>query len=343
MSRLPRSLVLPDGLDPVVRRALGLPAAGGRPAGPLRLEFAPDGSVRPVVMARPRLAGSFRLPLARGGSLSLHPGRPVVMGILNVTPDSFHDGDPGAGAAAHLARALAMLEAGATVLDVGGESTRPGAAPVPVKEEIRRTAPLIRRLRARGVEAAVSIDTSKAAVARAALEAGADMVNDVTGGAGDPGMLELVAQAGCAYVLMHMRGDPATMRSLAEYPGWPPATIARELAASARRAQRAGVRAAQLVLDPGIGFAKDWRQSLECLRRLDAFRGLGRPVLVGASRKSLLLGAAGVTASRDRLPGSLVLAVHAASRGASLLRVHDVAETVQALRTAQALEKGLEA
>ena len=179
-------------------------------------------------------------------------------------------------------------------------------------------------------------------MAAAALEAGADLVNDVTAGAGDPGMFTVVATAGCPYVAMHMRGTPRTMKRRAGYRGWPVLTILRELEARLAAARRAGVSQRQLLVDPGVGFAKDWRASLECTRRLDAFLGTGRPVLYGASRKSLLEHAAG--SGKDtaaRLPGSLVLAVEAARRGAAIVRVHDVPETVQALRTAAAVDAGL--
>jgi dihydropteroate synthase len=266
------------------------------------------------------------------------------MGILNVTPDSFHDGDAEADLDVWVKRSRQMLDEGADLLDIGGESTRPGAASVSPEEEIRRTQPLIRELRRQGVLVPLSIDTSKAVVAEAALEAGADLVNDVTGGAGDPGMFALVARHHVPFVLMHMRGTPQTMKSLAHYGPSPVEEILGELQERLKAARSAGIDPQKILLDPGIGFAKDWRVSFECLRRLESFRNLGYPVLVAASRKSLLLKGAGTGPdSARRLPGSLVLAVHAAHMGACMVRVHDVSETVQALRTWWALEDGLQA
>lgn len=340
---MPACIPLPEGLDPLIRQLLELapdsPTDGV--AGFLREQ---DEGRFGFEAGETELARSWSIPLPARQPLVLRAGHPLVMAILNATPDSFHDGDPEAVLGTHLERARQQLREGADLLDIGGESTRPGAAAVSEEEEIRRTVPLIRALREAGVEVPLSIDTSKAGVAAAALDAGADLVNDVTGGNGDPEMLPLVASRGAAFVLMHMRGTPRTMKGLAEYGPWPVAGIVAELIASRDRALEAGIPPESLILDPGIGFAKDWRQSLECLRRLDVFRGLGHPVLVAASRKSLLQrGAGSRPASADRLPGSLVLATHAAHRGASMVRVHDVAETVQALRTWRALEVGLAA
>lgn len=290
-------------------------------------------------MTPPRVDHVLALP--GRDALALRPGRPLVMGILNATPDSFHDGDPAAGLEALLVRGLRLLEEGAAVLDVGGESTRPGAPAVDAGEETRRVVPLVEALRRDAPGCVISVDTSKAAVAGAALAAGADLVNDVTGLAGDPEMRAVVRDAGCPAVVMHMRGTPRTMARENTYDLWPPAAITAELLARVAEAEAAGIPRDRLVLDPGIGFAKDWRQSLEVLKRLDVLVEAGLPVLVGASRKSLLRHAAGTgTDTAGRLPGSLVLAVEAARRGAAMVRVHDVAETVQALRTLYAVEAG---
>lgn len=334
---------LPRGLDPVARRGLRLRGPAPPDGAPCLLTHDARGDlVARGATRRPRRR--FRLACPGRPDLVLVPGSPLVMGIVNTTPDSFHDGDPRATLADHVVRAEALVAAGAAILDVGGESTRPGADAVPEAEEVARTAPLIRALRERGLGAWISIDTSKAAVAKAALAAGADLVNDVTAGAGDPGMFAVVAAAGCPFVAMHMRGTPRSMRALARYRGWPVLPILQELEERLTQATRAGIARRQLLVDPGIGFAKDWRASLECTRRLDAFTGTGRPVLYAASRKSLLVHAAGSGPdSARRLPGSLVLAVEAARRGAAIVRVHDVPETVQALRTARAVAAGLAA
>lgn len=284
------------------------------------------------------------LALPGGRKLVLAAGRPLVMGIVNATPDSFSDGRPEAGAADHAARALGLRAEGAAILDVGGESTRPGARELPPDEERARVVPVIAAIRAADPEVAISIDTRKAAVAAAALDAGADLVNDVSGLAFDPAMAGLVAARRVPLVLMHMRGTPLTMKGLARYPRGVVATVRAELAAALAAARRAGIPRGRILLDPGIGFAKDWRQSLELLRRLDALAALGCPLLVGASRKSLLGPAAGTGPDpAGRLPGSLVLAVEAARRGAAVLRVHDVGATVQALRTWKAVEAGARA
>lgn len=348
------SLYLPLGIDPPAARALGVEpgALGDGPAlctprprddQPVEGVTLHDLELRAAEPA-PDEGGPVVLGAAGPRPLPLEPSRPAVMGILNVTPDSFHDGDPVGRVGDHVARALELLRQGAAVLDVGGESTRPGADAVPAEAEVDRVVPVIRALRERGVEAPISIDTSKAAVAAAALEAGADWINDVTGLAGDPAMAKVAAEAACPVVLMHMRGTPRSMRGLTEYGPWCPPQVAWELLTRVEAALAAGVRREDLVLDPGIGFAKSWRQNLELIRRLDVLTALGLPVLVGASRKSLLAHAAGTGPdTAQRLPGSLALAIEAARRGAALVRVHDVGETVQALATWQAVEAGHEA
>ncbi len=260
--------------------------------------------------------------------------RPAVMGILNITPDSFSNGgqhvDPGRAVAA----GLEMAQAGADIVDVGGESTRPGAPAVDPAEEQARVVPVIRHLAAAGLR--VSVDTRNAATMAAALDAGAAIVNDVSGLAHDPAAAALLAARGADVVLMHMRGEPATMNSLANYYDVTVETV-RELAVRVELALRAGIARERIVIDPGIGFAKTASHNLELLNRLPILLNLGLPILVGVSRKSFIGRLSGVQHPMKRLPGSLATGLFAVGRGASILRVHDVAETVQALRMRAAL------
>lgn len=249
-----------------------------------------------------------------------------VMGILNVTPDSFSDGGSYASVDAALAAAERLLAEGAHLVDVGGESTRPGAAPVDEEEELRRVVPVLQALGRRGLP--VSVDTRRAAVARRAIEAGATVVNDVSGGA-DPAMFPLVAASGCTYVLMHTRGTPATMGALARYED-PDAEVWAELEARRDAALALGVRPEQLWLDPGIGFAKETDHNLAVLRGLPRHTAAHR-VLVGASRKRFIGALTGQADPAARLEGSLAVALWAAQAGAYAVRVHDVAATVRAL------------
>jgi dihydropteroate synthase len=271
-----------------------------------------------------------------GARLFDGPG-PFVMGVVNATPDSFSDGGRFLEADAAVARALALAEEGADLVDVGGESTRPGAAPVPAEEEIRRVVPVIERLRGRGFPLPISVDTSKGAVARAALRAGADLVNDVAALA-DPDLAAAVAEAGVPAVLMHMRGTPGDMASRAVY-GDVVREVAAELEAALARAEGAGVPRTRTIVDPGIGFAKTAAQSLELLRRLPELRALGRPILVGPSRKSFIGHVTGAPAA-ERLPGTLAAATVAVLAGVEWLRVHDVAAARQAARVAAAIRDG---
>jgi len=256
--------------------------------------------------------------------------RPSVMGVLNVTPDSFSDGgvhlDPDVAAAV----ARRMVEDGAAIVDVGGESTRPGSGAVSVEEELARVVPVLERL---GGEIPLSIDTAKAEVARAALERGAILVNDVTALRGDPELAGVVADAGAYLCLMHMRGEPRTMQLEPRYDD-----VASEVAAFLEEriafAVAAGVAEERICLDPGIGFGKTVEHNLELVRRLDVLVALGRPVLVGYSRKSSLRK---LTGSDDLLGASIAAAVAAFERGASILRVHDVKPTVDALTVAGAI------
>jgi dihydropteroate synthase len=268
----------------------------------------------------------------RGAALSLD--RPRVMGILNVTPDSFSDGGRFRGAEPALARAREMVEQGADIVDVGGESTRPGAPDVSPDEEIARVLPVIGAVRM-GLDVPVSVDTRRAEVAQRALDAGASVVNDVSG-LSDPGMARVVAEAGAGLVLMHMRGTPATMQSLAVY-----ADVAVEVAAELyqrlARALDAGVPAERIVLDPGVGFAKTAEQSLELVARLDVIAALGRPILLGPSRKSFIGKLLGGVAASERDAGTVGACVAGLARGARIFRVHEVRGARHALDVADAI------
>ncbi len=265
--------------------------------------------------------------------------RPLVMGILNVTPDSFSDGGRHADVQAAVTRAFSMQEEGADLVDVGGESTRPGAQPVSVEEESRRVLPVLERLHEAGFSLPVSVDTRRAEVAKQALERGVCMVNDVSAFS-DPEMAGVVADSGAAAVLMHMRGVPASMQEAPAY-GNLVAEVSGFLAASRDRAVEAGVKRDRLVLDPGIGFGKRTGRGVEdnatLLSRLPELGALGQPILVGASRKRFIGNITGARVEK-RLPGSLVAAVAAMWGGASILRVHDVAATLQAVRLAAQLD-----
>lgn len=283
----------------------------------------PEALTRPLTAAPPRWAG-------------LGPG-PQVMGVVNVTPDSFSDGGRHLDPAAAIAAGLAMAEAGAALVDVGGETTRPRAAPTPPREERRRILPVIRALAAAGVT--VSVDTRNAATMAEALAAGARVVNDVSALTHDPDAARVVAEAGCPVVLMHMRGTPATMHAHARYRDVA-GEVAAELALRIAAAEAAGIAPEAIAIDPGIGFAKTGEQNLALLPRLPLLLGLGRPLVVGVSRKRFIGTLAGEPVAARRLPGSLAAALHAASLGAAILRVHDVPETLQALSVWRALTGG---
>ena len=262
--------------------------------------------------------------------------RPSVMGVLNVTPDSFSDGGLFVDPATAIGHGRRLFEEGAALVDVGGESTRPGAAPVSVKEELARVEPVLEGL----VGLPLSIDTAKAAIARRALELGAALVNDVTALRGDPGMAEVVAEGDSFVCLMHMQGEPRTMQVAPHYDD----VVSDVLAFLEERiafAVEQGIGEERICVDPGIGFGKTPDQNLELLRRLDELSTLGRPVLVGVSRKSTLGRITGdASATRGTLAGSLAAAVTAFERGASMIRAHDVRETVEALTVAAAVERG---
>lgn len=270
----------------------------------------------------------------RVGARVFEGAGPFLMGVVNATPDSFSDGGRWLAPEAACAHALRLLAEGADLLDLGGESTRRGAAEVPAAEELRRVVPVIERLRAGGCTAPISVDTRKAEVARAALAAGADLVNDVSALA-DPGMAELVAGAGAPVVLMHMRGTPADMASRATY-GDVCAEVERELEEALARAVARGVREERVILDPGLGFAKTPAHDLRLLAGLDRLRRLGRPLLVGPSRKSFIGQTVGAPVG-DRLPGTLAVVTACALAGVEFVRVHDVAPARQAARVAAAI------
>jgi dihydropteroate synthase len=260
--------------------------------------------------------------------------RPSVMGVVNVTPDSFSDGGVNLDPADAAATARRMVSQGAAIVDIGGESTRPGSEGVSAGDELRRVVPVLERLQG---EVPVSIDTSKAEVARTAIELGAELVNDVTALRGGPGLAEVVAESGTYLCLMHMRGEPRTMQADPRYDD-----VVSEVAAfldeRLRAAVAAGIPEERVCLDPGIGFGKTVEQNFELIRRLDELVALGRPVLIGISRKSSLGKLLGdPNATTGSLAASVGAAVAAYERGATILRVHDVREHVEALTAAQAV------
>ncbi len=256
------------------------------------------------------------------------------MGVLNVTPDSFSDGGDFLDSAAAIAAGHAMAAAGADIIDVGGESTRPSSQPTPPEIEVARVLPVIRALAEAGLR--ISVDTRHAATMEAALDAGAAIVNDISALAFDPRAASIVAARDCPVVLMHMRGTPADMYAQARYDDVA-ADVTRELARRIDAAEQAGISRDRIAVDPGIGFAKTSGHSVELLRRLPELGALGCPILVGVSRKSFLGAVTGERQARRRLPGSIAAGLFALSRGAAILRVHDVAETIQAIRIWQAL------
>ena len=255
--------------------------------------------------------------------------RPRVMGIVNVTPDSFSDGGAHDTADAAFAHALRLLEEGADILDIGGESTRPGADEVPLEEELRRVVPLIERL-SRETSAPISVDTSKPEVMRAAVGAGAGMLNDVYGLRRD-GALDTAAALGMPVVLMHMLGEPRSMQQAPRYDDVV-GEVHRFLAERIFAAEMAGIAKKRIVIDPGFGFGKDTTHNLALLAQLERFGDLGVPVLAGLSRKRTIGELTGRDIPRERVHGSVAAHLIAAQRGARLLRVHDVAATVDALK-----------
>lgn len=277
-------------------------------------------------MANNFLCGRFEFDLER----------PLVMGIVNVTPDSFSDGGQHDDSDSAVAHARQLIEEGAQILDLGGESTRPGADPVSVADELSRLLPVIEALRDCGVP--LSIDTFKPEVMRATLDAGADMINDIYGFR-QPGAIEAVAQSRCGLCVMHMKGEPRTMQAA------PPeytdliGEIGLFLGSRAQKLRAAWVDPRRIVLDPGFGFGKTADQNFQLLRRLSSLRSIGYPLLIGLSRKNMIGQATGRPVG-DRLSGSIAAALACVSRGASIVRVHDVAATVDALKVWHAAEQG---
>ncbi|WP_332613260.1 dihydropteroate synthase [Achromobacter sp. ESBL13] len=277
-------------------------------------------------MANNFLCGRFEFDLER----------PLVMGIVNVTPDSFSDGGQHDDTDSAVAHARQLIEEGAQILDLGGESTRPGADPVSVTDELNRLLPVIEALRDCGVP--LSIDTFKPEVMRATLDAGADMINDIYGFR-QPGAIEAVAQSRCGLCVMHMKGEPRTMQAA------PPeytdliGEIGLFLGSRAQKLRAAWVDPRRIVLDPGFGFGKTADQNFQLLRRLSSLRSGGYPLLIGLSRKNMIGQATGRPIG-DRLSGSIAAALACVSRGASIVRVHDVAATVDALKVWHAAEQG---
>ncbi|MEC7763978.1 MAG: dihydropteroate synthase [Pseudomonadota bacterium] len=278
-----------------------------------------------------------RLSAPRPDLCGLTLDRPRVMGILNVTPDSFSDGGDHAAFEAGVARGVAMA-AEADIIDIGGESTRPGAEEVAVDEEIRRTAPVIEALRAAGVTTPISIDTRKARVAEAALDAGANIVNDVSAFEFDPELADLTAERDVPVCLMHAKGLPDTMQDNPTYEDVVGEVMAH-LDARIAFAMGRGVKRERIITDPGIGFGKTLEHNLELLRHLTLLHDFGLPVLLGASRKRFIGAIANAPEAKDRLGGSLAIALHGAAQGMHIIRVHDTRETTQALALMAALDK----
>ena len=269
---------------------------------------------------------------------SLKLDRPLVMGILNVTPDSFSDGGLFVSAGNLQQQIESMLQAGVDIIDVGGESTRPGSQPVALDEELQRVIPAIQLIRELG-DIPISIDTTKPEVMRAAVAAGADMINDVNA-LRTTGAMQAVTELGVPVCLMHMLGQPKNMQQQPEYEN----VVQQVLSFFAERVEacvNAGVAREKILIDPGFGFGKTVQHNFQLLKKLELFHSLGQPLLVGMSRKSML-GAVTVKAVDQRLAGSLAAAVIAAMQGAHIIRVHDVAETVDALKVVQATQMGEE-
>ena len=286
--------------------------------------------------AMPRIVSkSPRVWRHRSGEIVLD--RTHVMGVLNVTPDSFSDGGRYLAPEEAIQRGLEIAEQGASILDVGGESTRPGSASVSAEEEWRRIDPVLRGV-ARKIDIPISIDTRKPDVADKALERGATIINDVTG-LTDPRMARLVSKARAGVVVMHMRGDPATMQEAPRY-----TNVAEEvrdfLGDRAKAVMAAGIEREAVAVDPGIGFGKTVDHNLDLLRNLDRIVSLGHPVVVGVSRKSFIAHLGGGEGMEDRLSGSVAAATLAAARGADVIRAHDVTETVRAMRVADGVLRG---
>ena len=281
---------------------------------------------RRLTEARLTLTGDRALVIGR---------RTLVMGVVNVTPDSFYPGSRTPRVEDAVERALALVAAGADIIDIGGESTRPGSTEVALHDEIARVLPVVEAIR-KVSSAVLSVDTRRAEVAREAIRAGADIVNDVSALSADPGMAAVVAQSGAVVVLMHMRGNPTNMQEKASYDDVL-LEIKAELGVRIAVAIRAGIHTDRIWLDPGLGFAKTPRQCLEIVRRLDELQVFERPILIGASRKGFVGKVLAEPLPERRLEGSLAVAAIAAMKGAAVIRTHDVGETVRVVRVVDAI------
>ena len=282
-------------------------------------------------------AGRMTAPRAPIAGLTMD--RPRIMGILNITPDSFSDGGLYFDPAQAVARAQKMVAEGADILDIGGESTRPGAAKVRPTEEAARVLPVIKALRGSGLRTPISIDTRNASTAAAALDAGADIINDVSGLEHDEKMAGLAADRDVPICIMHAQGTPETMQDNPSYDDVV-IDVFQALCARVDKALAAGISRSRIIVDPGIGFGKTQAHNLALIRHLGVLHGLGCPILLGASRKRFIGAIARVEAAEERVSGSLAVALAGVARGTQILRVHDVAETKQALRLWQAVHLG---
>jgi dihydropteroate synthase len=347
MSGAPAEVAIAAGLAlPLARAGLAFSLAeilGRRPDEGVATALAPVAALRQwSVRGSAGLAERIdqqleRLTAPRAVWAGLSLTRPLVMGIVNVTPDSFSDGGDFLAAEQAIRHGRALLDEGADILDVGGESTRPGATPVAPEEELRRVEPVVRALANAG--AVVSIDTRHAPVMAAALAAGARIVNDVSALAGEPDSIGVAARAEAPVVLMHMPGDPRTMQ---DNPSYTLASldVLEYLAGRVEACVAAGIPRERIVVDPGIGFGKRSAHNLEIMARLALFHGLGCGVMLGLSRKGLIGNVGGAVAPKERMPGSVAGALYGVSQGVQIVRVHDVAATRQALATWQAMAAG---
>lgn len=319
-----------------IRDGLALPLQGGPIA--FSLVRGPEGSIMPPPEEHPARERLTRA-VPHFAGIARHRARPLVMGIVNCTPDSFSGDGLGAGHAAAIAQGHAMLEAGADILDIGGESTRPNAAPVTADEEMARVLPVIRAL---ATSAPVSVDTRNARTMVAALEVGAEIVNDVSGLRHDADALRVVTQTRCPVVIMHaLTTDPRTMQRDIHYED-AATEVARFLEARVETLERLGIPRSRIAVDPGIGFGKRIEDNLALVARLPLLANIGCTILLAASRKGFIGHVTGVAAAGERMAGSLAIAMAGAANGAHILRVHDVAETVQALKLGEALAVGFE-
>jgi dihydropteroate synthase len=343
------------GDDPQQEIWGGLPLAGG----PLAfsalevLERSPGGTLRRTIglgelferdwgrstLDAADLVEAIRSPRARLAGLSLD--RPRLMGIVNVTPDSFSDGGRHNSTEAAITHGLALAEEGADILDVGGESTRPGSDTVALDDELRRVIPVIEGLRAK-TDKLISIDTRKAEVMRRAADAGADILNDVSALTHDPAALDVAAETGLPVMLMHAQGDPKTMNDDPQYSDVV-LDVFDFLEQRIRACVSAGIPKSRLIADPGIGFGKHLHHNVAVLAAMSLYHGLGVPVLLGASRKKLIGQISNVEDPRKRVPGSIAAALHSISQGVQIVRVHDVADTRQAVAVWEAAQAGSEA